>query len=130
MNAMQDEFPNDDDGAALALLAAEGVDLSVPRLIEFTIDAPDADVGERIGAALRDAGHEATLEFDEGEPGEGGDHDQEEFGPSWTVYVAVEMVPEYSALVDLQAELGRIAGPLGGDCDGWVTAVDGPDDTE
>ena len=45
MNAMQDEFPNDDDGAALALLAAEGVDLSAPRLIEFTIDAPDAEVG-------------------------------------------------------------------------------------
>ena len=76
---MQDAFP--DDGAALALLATDGVDISVPRLIEFTIDAPGSEAAERIAAALRDAGHEAVVEFDEGEPVADGDDDEEEFGP-------------------------------------------------
>ena len=125
---MQDKFPNDEDGAALARLEADGVDLSVSRLIEFTIDAPETDSAERIAQLARDAGYEATVEYDVGEPE--GDEDDDELGPSWTVYVAVEMVPQHAALVRIQDELGRLARPHGGACDGWGTAVDAPEGAE
>jgi hypothetical protein len=72
-------------------------------------------------AVLVDAGYDAEIEYDEGEPDEDGqiDPDDEEFGPAWDVYAKVEMVPEYDEIMRIQAELDRLAGPLGGKSDGW-----------
>ncbi|MEQ9495709.1 MAG: ribonuclease E inhibitor RraB [Deltaproteobacteria bacterium] len=123
---MHEDFPDDEDGAALARLAADGVDLSLPRLIEFTIDAPGADAAHRIAALVGGVGYRASVEYDEGEPFEEGEAEDAEFGPSWTVYVAVEMVPSHGELLRIQHQLATLARPHGGECDGWGTAVEAP----
>ena len=119
-------YPDDEDGAVLANLASHGVDMTQPLQIEFFVDAPDESSSQAIEAALKKEGYETQIYFDEGEPDEEGviDPDDEEFGPSWTVYAIVNMVPEYDEIMRIQADLERIAKPLGGAADGWETSVD------
>ncbi len=67
-----------------------------------------------------------------GEPDENGeiDPDDEEFGPAWTVYANVRMIPEYSEIMRIQAELDQLARPFGGNSDGWGVMLDGGDEVE
>ena len=106
-------FPDDEDGAVLASLAEAGVDLSKPVEVEFLIDAPDEASAGQIAAAVRAAGHECQVEFDDGE-----DLDDDE-GPAWVVYVGMEIVPEHAQIVALQRLFTQLAEPHGGACDGW-----------
>jgi hypothetical protein len=119
-------YPNDDDGAVLADLAAQGIDMSQPLLLDFQVHAPDQAAADAIGKALRQAGYDIEVVYDEGEPDEDGDIDpeDEEFGPSWTVYVNREMVPEYHEIMRIQADLDRLARPHGGKSDGWGAMLD------
>ena len=114
-------YPDDADGAVLAQIAAGGVDMSRPMLIDFFVAVSDESTAEAVGNALARAGYDTQIEYDEGEPDEDGaiDPDDEEFGPSWTVCANVTMVPEYGEIIRIQAEFDRIAGPLGGKSDGW-----------
>ena len=119
------QFPNDPDGDALRELAAEGIDMSKPLLIEFAVAAPDGDAAEKIAAALAQNGYQGNIDHDEGESDEDGeiDPDDEEFGPSWTVYVGIPMVPAYDEIMRIQADLDRIADPHGGRSDGWGAMI-------
>lgn len=125
-------YPNDDDGALLTDLAAQGVDMTQPLPIEFQVAAPDEAAADAIGKALTKAGYDSEIVYDEGEPDEDGeiDLDDEEFGPSWTVYANVRMAPEYKELVRIQAELDRLARPFGGKSDGWGVMLDGDANAE
>ena len=122
--------PNDADGAVLASLEAQGVNLSEPMLIEFAIDAPNKEAAAAIEAVLIRQDYEAEVEFDPGEPAEpgeradGGDPHDNEFGPSWTIYVSIRMVPEYDEIVRIQEELGRLSAPYEGTPDGWGTLIE------
>ncbi len=120
------DYPDDADGAVLADLAARGVDMSSPLLIEFAVAAPDEASANAIAKSLRAAGYDTEICFDKGEPDEDEpdeddelDPDDEEFGPSWTVFANVSMIPEHDELLRIQAELDRIAEPHGGQVDGW-----------
>jgi hypothetical protein len=120
-------YPDDDDGAALADLAAHGVDMTTPLVFEFAIDVPDEATATAVHAALIQHGYQADIEYDSGEADEYGDIDpeDEELGPSWTVYAKnVTLLPTYQELTRVQAELERIASPLGGHSDGWGTLLD------
>lgn len=118
-------YPNDADGAALARLAVRGVDMTKPRLMDFAVAVPDEIVGNEVAKALRQRDYEVEVAYDEGEPDATGHiPDSGEFAPSWTVYVEITIVPEYSRIVQIQTELERIAGPLGGKSDGWETVSD------
>jgi hypothetical protein len=125
-------FPDDDDGQVLASLADCGVDLTLPRLIEFAIALPDEESATAIEKALIEQGFDAESWFDAGEPDpddddddeEDNEWDDEEFGPSWTVYAKIRMVPTYADIVRIQHELTEIAQPFGGFSDGWETQVD------
>lgn len=121
------DYPDDDDGFVLRQLAEHGVDMTQPLLIEFAVAVPDEPAAEAVSEALIAAEYDAAAEYDEGEPDEDGniDPDDEEFGPSWTVYVNVEMVPDHQRIVDIQKDLDRIAGPLGGHADGWGVMLEG-----
>lgn len=124
-------YPDDADGAVLADLASQGVDLSQPLEFEFPVAAPDEESANAIVKALIDAGYDARVEYDEGEPDEEDDLDldDEEFGPAWDVYANILMVPEYNEIVRIQADLDRLASPFGGKSDGWGVMVDlDPDD--
>lgn len=119
------DYPDDADGAVLSRMAAEGVDMSQPLQIDFFVDAPDEASAQIVQKALAEEGYVTEIEYDEGEPDEDGniDPDGGEFGPSWTVYAKVKMVPEYDEIIRIQEELDRIAGPLGGISDGWGAMI-------
>lgn len=119
-------YPDDDDGAVLAGLAADGVDMSQPLVIEFPVAVPDEASAEAVSKALVQGGYDCEVVFDQGEPDESGEIDpnDEEFGPSWAVYARVEMVPAYDEIMRIQADLDRLAGPLRGRSDGWGVMVD------
>jgi len=123
-------YPDDEDGAVLADLAAQGVDMSQPLSIEFAVDVPDEAAAEKTLEAMTKAGYDAHVEYDEGEPDEEGniDPDDEEFGPTWTVYADVHMTPEYAEIMRIQAELDELARPHGGLCDGWGVMLEGEDE--
>ena len=127
------DYPNDDDGNVLADLAAQGVDMTQPLDIEFPVSAPDEASANAIEKALIDAGYECLVEYDDGELDEDDEtaEDEEEFGPMWTVYVSVEMIPDYDEIIRIQADLDRLSGPTGGICDGWGVMLEGePDDDD
>jgi len=136
-------FPDDADGAALADLAERGVDMSQPLDFDFPVAAPDEATAIAIQQALMAAGYETEVVYDEGEPDDEDedesdddddevdaddedelDADEEDFAPSWTVYVNFQMVPAYEEIIRIQAELDRIAQPLGGYSDGWGVLTD------
>ncbi len=121
------DYPSDDDGNVLAELAAHGIDMTQPLDIEFPVSAPDEASANAIDKVLTEAGYDCLVEYDNGEPDEDDetDEDDEEFGPAWTVYVNVEMVPEYSEILRIQADLDRLSGPSGGVCDGWGVMLGG-----
>lgn len=113
-------YPDDADGAVLADLAAQGVDMSQPLLIEFPVAVPDEASAKNSLQAMTKAGYDARIEYDVGELDYDPAMDDEgEFGPSWMVYADIRMIPEYHEIMRIQAELDRIARPFGGQSDGW-----------
>lgn len=113
-------YPDDDDGAVLSHLAAQGVDMTQPLKIEFFVAVSNESSANNVAAALNKAGYECQIVCDEGES----DFDPEtddamEFGPSWTVDAIVQMIPEYSEIIRIQREIDQITRRLGGKSDGW-----------
>lgn len=119
-------YPDDADGSVLADLAAQGIDMTQPLTIEFPVAVPNEASANNTAAAMIKAGYESQIEYDEGEPDFDPETDEaEEFGPSWTVYANVQMIPEYNEIMRIQAELDQISRPLGGKSDGWGVMLDG-----
>ncbi len=120
------EYPDDADGSVLADLAALGIDMTQPMDIEFPVAAPNEEAANAIAAALIAAGYDAQVEYDDGEPEDDSEEDEEddEFVPGWDVYVSTRMVPDYDEIIRIQADLGRIANPMGGMSDGWGVMLD------
>ena len=48
-----------------------------------------------------------------------GEDEEDDFGPSWAVYVNMEIVAEHARIVALQRTFTQLAEPHGGACDGW-----------
>ena len=130
------EYPDDADGSVLADLAALGIDMTQPMDIEFPVAAPDEEAANAIASALIAAGYDAHVEYDDGEPEEESDEDEDDdeddddFVPGWDVYVSTRMVPDYDEIIRIQADLGRLANPLGGMSDGWGVMLDSDLDAE
>lgn len=119
------EYPDDADGSVLADLAAAGIDMTQPLDIEFPVAAPNEEAANAIASALIAAGYDAQVEYDDGEPDDEFEEDEdEEFVPGWDVYVSTQMVPDYDEIIRIQADLSRIANPLGGMSDGWGVMLD------
>ena len=119
-------YPDDADGTVLADLAAQGVDMSKPLLIEFAVAVLDEASADGSLKAMMKAGYASRIEYDEGEPDYDPEvDDEDEFGPSWTVYADIRMIPEYNEIMRIQAELDRVARPCGGKSDGWGVMLAG-----
>jgi hypothetical protein len=103
--------PQDADGDALRRVAADGSDLSKPMTVDFMIAGRDEASARAIAAAAAALGYRTEAQYDDGR---------------WTVYCAREMLLTYDSVVAAQAELDRIAQPLGGFSDGWGTFGNGP----
>lgn len=120
-------YPDDEDGYVLSEIAARGVDMTQPLVIDFFVAAPDEESANEIEAALKQAGYDAHAEYDEGEAD---DEDDDEFGPSWTVFATIQLVPEYDEILRVQSELDKIADPYGGHADGWGVMLDEDEDED
>ena len=119
------QYPDDADGDALARIAADGVDMSQPLTLDFAIHAPSEEAARAIADSLSRKGFETSVDFDEGEEHDTSNPEEvEEFGPSWSVYAVISMVPSYDDLIRVQAELQEISEPHGGYPDGWGAMVD------
>lgn len=118
-------YPDDADGEVLAELASHGIDMSQPLEFEFFVAVPDEEAANQVADGLENAGFESQIEFDEGDVDFDTELDDgEEFGPAWTVYANVKMIPEYDEIIRIQSELDGIAKPFGGYADGWGVMVD------
>jgi hypothetical protein len=103
------DFPSDDDGDALRKLHEKGIDLTQPRLIEFTCWATDRASAEQIAARLETLGYACDVFEDD---------------DTVSVYAGRQMVPSYDALVTAQRDLDAVLREYGTHCDGWGTVVD------
>lgn len=124
------QYPDDADGSVLADLAALGIDMTQPMDIEFPVAAPDEEAAIEIARVLTEAGYEAHIEYDDGEDEEEEQEGDEEFIPGWDVYANVRMVPDYDEIIRIQADLSRLANPLGGMSDGWGVMLDSDVESE
>ena len=126
---MMTEYPDDADGSVLADLAALGIDMTQPMDIEFPVAAPDEEAALEIARVLTEAGYDAHVEYDDGGDEEEQEGD-EEFIPGWDVYANVRMVPDYDEIIRIQADLSRLANPLGGMSDGWGVMLEADSEEE
>ena len=118
-----EKFPNDADGMALRQMAIRGMDMENPVGFEFYIHVEDEATAAVVLNAVKHAGigDGAEIVYDEGELEEGEQKtpENEEFWPSWTVYVYRRMLPEYLGVVEAQEVLDGLAKLYGGKIDGW-----------
>ena len=120
-------YPDDADGAVLADLAAQGVDMSQPLDIDFPVSAPDEASANAIASSLGVAGYDSRIVYYDGEPDEDGevDPDDQESRAGGRTIANVRMIPEYKGIMRIQADLDRIARRLVGKTDGWEVLLDG-----
>jgi hypothetical protein len=101
-------YPNDADGDALRRVVAMGCDMTKSMDIDFFVDVPSREVGERVAELASRCGYRTRL-----------DHDDED--DAWSCSCTRRMVPTYEAVLGAQRELDELSRPLGGCIDGWGT---------
>jgi hypothetical protein len=102
------DYPNDADGDALRRVAHDGNDMTRPMAIDFAVAVPDEVSGLAVAKVVREHGYQPSVSRDHESGG-------------WTCYCTRSMVPTHAALIEAQAELDRLAKPVGGGSDGWGT---------
>lgn len=119
------KYPNDDDGAVLQILFDHGINMSAPIELQFGVLCTDENSAIVIKEALQSANYKAEVSYNEGELEEDEEMsaENEEFWPSWSVIVFIKMVPEYDAIVSIQAQLNKLTNSLGGKSDGWGAEI-------
>lgn len=111
------DYPDDDDGDALRRIAESGSDMSQPMLVDFFIAVDDEQMARKVADAVAPAGYAVELNRDEEED-------------DWSCCCSREMVLTHAAVVAAQAELQRLAEPLGGEVDGWGTFGNADDEED
>jgi hypothetical protein len=105
---MPDEFPDDENGDTLRRMRAQGDDLSVSRLIDFSLLFEDEASARKFCAQIASDDFKcACAPLDD------------EFGEAWDVTVSFDMVPTHGAVTEMEAFLAEMAAPLQGENDGW-----------
>lgn len=102
------ENPYDENADVLQNMAASGVDLVQPRVIDFEHCFPDKASAEQFQAAVANSVLSATL-FEADETLDG----------SWGVQCKVRMTPTCASITDTEQRLAGLAEQLGGQPDGW-----------
>lgn len=123
---MSTESSNDSDRVALSQLAERGLNMTRAVEFEFSIHVEDKEMAERVLNLLKASklGSSVEVFFDEGEleDGEGLSRENEEFWPSWTVYISRTMIPSYEAVVGFQKVLADVCQGAGIP-DGWTVEI-------
>jgi hypothetical protein len=117
------KYPNDSDGNTLRKMEETGFDMSTIHKFEFFIDVENEKNANDIVAHLKlnKIGKSFEINFDEGELEKGEEKTEfnKDFWPSWTVYVFVDMKPDYRKIINFQKSINSLSKVFGGFSDGW-----------
>ncbi|TCM68067.1 regulator of ribonuclease activity B [Acinetobacter calcoaceticus] len=103
-----EQFPEDDNGNVLWQMAQDGDDLGEPHQVEFSIIFQDQAQLEQ--CALHLLHQEQQVSFF---------NDEDSDAQDWILTIHVEMIPDYSDIVDLEEWFTSIAEKFSGEYDGW-----------
>ncbi|MCC4621648.1 ribonuclease E inhibitor RraB [Xanthomonas cassavae CFBP 4642] len=101
-------YPNDDNGDTLWHIARQGVDLTKPREIDFSVVFPAKESALEFCVAMLRCEQKVRCRYYE---------QNTAFPMDVTVYPT--MVPTYRGIVAFEQELALHATPLAGHNDGW-----------
>lgn len=102
---MASSYPNDADGNTLRNVAESGADVSLPMIIDFSVEVPDEGTARRVAEVV--AAHRFGPSISE-----------DDTSHSWSVYCSKSML---EGVVAVKAELNELLSPPGGVCEGWGT---------
>jgi hypothetical protein len=102
------QFPNDENGDVLRRMAAQGIDLVSPRVIDFEHCFPDEPAARAFLATVLPTVAEARLIRPDPKNGSG-----------WEVQCRDRMVPTHAAITETERRLADVAARFGGYADGW-----------
>jgi hypothetical protein len=105
------QYPDDQNGDVLRDMAARGIDLVSPRMIDFEHCFPDERAARAFVAAVQGTVREANLL-----------HPDPDEDRGWEVQCRDSMVPTHGAITATERRLGDLAKQLGGYADGWGTS--------
>lgn len=108
------DFPADENGNVLRLMAAHGDDLTRARVVDFGHLLPDEASARRMAAAAVQLGFAVQVEpldDDENAPGQR--------SGEWDVTCSQEMVPTHAGITATERQLDALARSFGGRADGW-----------
>jgi len=101
-------FPNDDNGEVLRRMFEGGDSLQQAREIEFAHSFRDGLTAEAFAAHVVGLGLDVNIEDVEDRP-----------ETPWDVIVTVAMMPDHTAINELEQRFAYLAEELGGQADGW-----------
>jgi len=101
-------FPDDENGNVLRRLAARGIDLVSPRVMDFEHCFPDRASAVRFYEAIQGTVLEARIIQPDTEEGSGCE-----------VQCRQRMIPTHSAITETEERLAAVARRFGGYPDGW-----------
>jgi hypothetical protein len=90
------DIPDDDTGQAIKRWAGKGSDLASPMKIDFFIEVADGVIGAKVSSDPALADFSVLVERDD-ETGR------------WTCYCTKTLIPDYRAIVDIEAVLTAVA---------------------
>jgi hypothetical protein len=102
------DYPNDENGHVLQRMAAQGIDMESPRVVDFEHCFPD----EQSARAFREAIQSTVLETRVYAP-------DPEHGTGWEVQCRQRMVPTHHAITETEERLAAVARKFSGHPDGW-----------
>jgi hypothetical protein len=102
------QFPDDENGGVLRSMAAQGIDLVSPRMMDFEHCFPDEASARAFLAAVAGTVQETNLFPPDPEAGSG-----------WEVQCRDRMVPTHAAITETENRLASVAARFGGYPDGW-----------
>ena len=112
----EDELPpeslEDENRAVLEQLAADGIDMTRSRDVEFVLVFPDQEHATAAASAVAAAGFGTELREPDAE-------DLEDGFTDWEVIATRGMVPTVESVTAAERELGDLAAQHGGETDGW-----------
>lgn len=108
------DFPADENGNVLRLMAAHGDDLTRARVVDFGHLLPDEAAARRMAAAAVQLGFAVQVEpIDDDELPAG------QRAGEWDVTCSQEMVPTHAGITAVERQLDALARSFGGRADGW-----------
>jgi hypothetical protein len=102
------QFPDDENGDVLRRMAAEGIELVSPRIVDFEHCFPDETAARGFLAAVEGTVLEGRLLRPDPENGRG-----------WEVQCRERLVPTHAAITQTEQRLAEVAVRFGGYADGW-----------